>query len=125
MEIIDRVGCFASEQESMALSDITAAAIDQAIAEFDRLDQDEFLSKYGFDDARDFFLIKDGNLRQPSGPDRLFFSCPLCRAVARAAPGVFGGLELGRHALACDLVLKSPGIRRMSVKDAYFWNAPC
>jgi hypothetical protein len=24
-----------------------------------------------------------------------------------------------------DLVLKSPGIGRMSVKDAYFWNAPC
>ena len=24
-----------------------------------------------------------------------------------------------------DLVPKSPGIGRMSVKDAYFWNAPC
>ena len=24
-----------------------------------------------------------------------------------------------------DLVLKSPGIGRMSVKDAYSWNAPC
>jgi hypothetical protein len=125
MEIIRWVGCFASEQERMALSDITAAAIDQAIAEFDRLERDEFLSKYGFDDARDFFLIKDGNFGQPSGPDRLSFPCPLCRAAARAAPGVCGGLELGRHALAYYLVLKSPGIGQMSVKDAYFWNAPC
>jgi len=24
-----------------------------------------------------------------------------------------------------DLVPKSPGIGRISVKDAYFWNAPC
>jgi hypothetical protein len=41
----------------MALSDITATANDQAIAEFDRLGQDEFLSKRGFDDGREFFPI--------------------------------------------------------------------
>jgi hypothetical protein len=109
----------------MALSDMTAAAIDEVIAEFDRLERDEFLSKYGFDDARDFFLIKDGNFGKSSGPDRLFFPCPLCRAAGGATPGAFGGLGLGRHPLAYDLVLKSPRIGQMSVKDAYFRNAPC
>jgi hypothetical protein len=109
----------------MALSDKTAAAIDQVIAEFDRLERDEFLSKYAFDHARDFFLIKDGNFGQSSGPDRLFFPCPLRRAAAGATPGVSGGLELGRQALTYDPILKSPGIGQTSAKDAYFRNAPC
>ncbi len=125
MEIIRKVSCFASEQERMVLSDIAATAIVQAITEFDRLNQDEFRSKCGFDDAQDFFLVKDGNFGQPAGPVHPFFPCPPCRAAAPAAPGVFGGLELGHHVLACDLVLKSPGMGRMSVKDAYFRSAPC
>jgi hypothetical protein len=58
----------------MALSDITAAAIDQAIAEFDHLGQAEFHAKYGFDKAQGYFLIKNGK-RYPS------------KAIAGAAHG--------------------------------------
>jgi 5-methylcytosine-specific restriction enzyme A len=49
----------------MALSEITAAAIDRAIAEFDHLGQAGFHAKYGFDKARDYFLLRDGK-RYPS-----------------------------------------------------------
>jgi 5-methylcytosine-specific restriction enzyme A len=44
----------------MGLRDITREAILAAIAEYDRLGQDEFLSKYGFDRARSYLLIHDG-----------------------------------------------------------------
>jgi 5-methylcytosine-specific restriction enzyme A len=52
-------------QERMALSDITASAIGQAIAEFDHLGQAGFHNKYGFGEARGYFLIEDGK-RYPS-----------------------------------------------------------
>jgi hypothetical protein len=44
----------------MTLRDITREAVLAAIAEYDRLGQDEFLSKYGFDRARSYLLIHDG-----------------------------------------------------------------
>ena len=40
----------------MALSDITASAVNSAIQEFDRLDRDAFLQKYGFRKARNYYL---------------------------------------------------------------------
>lgn len=44
----------------MGLRDITRAAVLEAIDEYDRLGQDEFLAKYGFDRARSYLLIQDG-----------------------------------------------------------------
>lgn len=44
----------------MALSDITARGVALAIDEFDRLQRDEFLKRYGFGRARQYFLVQDG-----------------------------------------------------------------
>jgi hypothetical protein len=44
----------------MGLRDITRAAVMDAIDEYDRLGQDEFLGKYGFDRARSYLLIHNG-----------------------------------------------------------------
>jgi 5-methylcytosine-specific restriction endonuclease McrA len=44
----------------VGLRDITRTAILAAIAEYDRLGQDEFLVEYGFDRARSYLLIHDG-----------------------------------------------------------------
>ena len=44
----------------MGLRDITRTAVLAAIAEYDRLGQDEFLDKYGFDRARSYLLIHNG-----------------------------------------------------------------
>lgn len=41
----------------MSLSDLTSSrAIDQALDEFDRIGREEFLEKYGFGRAREYFL---------------------------------------------------------------------
>jgi hypothetical protein len=45
----------------MALSDLTASAVAEAIEEFDRLGRDSFLKKYGFERARKYVLQKDGH----------------------------------------------------------------
>jgi 5-methylcytosine-specific restriction protein A len=44
----------------MALRDITHEAVLAAVAEYDRLGQDEFLVKYGFDRARSYLLVHNG-----------------------------------------------------------------
>jgi 5-methylcytosine-specific restriction protein A len=44
----------------MGLRDITRAAVLEVIDEYDRLGQDEFLAKYGFDRARSYLLIHNG-----------------------------------------------------------------
>lgn len=44
----------------MALSDITRAGVERAIAEFDQIGRAAFLDKYGFDEARSFFVVVDG-----------------------------------------------------------------
>jgi 5-methylcytosine-specific restriction protein A len=44
----------------MALSDITRGAVIQAIGEYDRLSQEGFLERYGFDRARQYLLVHDG-----------------------------------------------------------------
>jgi 5-methylcytosine-specific restriction enzyme A len=44
----------------MGWRDITRATVVDAIAEYDRLGQDEFLVKYGFDRARSYLLIHNG-----------------------------------------------------------------
>lgn len=41
---------------SMALSEITRAAILQSVAEYDRLDRDAFLHRYGFGPSRTYLL---------------------------------------------------------------------
>jgi 5-methylcytosine-specific restriction protein A len=46
---------------AMALSDLTdPTAVDQAVAEFDRLGRDAFLTKHGFKNARQYFLVRGG-----------------------------------------------------------------
>ena len=44
----------------MALRDITRAQVLAAMDEYDRLGQEEFLAKYGFDRSRSYLLIHDG-----------------------------------------------------------------
>jgi 5-methylcytosine-specific restriction protein A len=44
----------------MSLADLTPETVRQAIAEFDRLGQDSFLSTYGFGKARDYFVVHNG-----------------------------------------------------------------
>ncbi|MDB4873379.1 MAG: endonuclease, partial [Gemmatimonadales bacterium] len=44
----------------MALNDITSEAVLAAIAEFDRLGREEFLSRYGFGPARRYLLVYRG-----------------------------------------------------------------
>jgi 5-methylcytosine-specific restriction protein A len=44
----------------MALSDITRHALLQAVGEYDRLGQEGFLERYGFDRARQYLLVHDG-----------------------------------------------------------------
>jgi hypothetical protein len=44
----------------MSLADLTPEAVRQAIAEFDRLGRDTFLSAYGFGKARGYFLVHNG-----------------------------------------------------------------
>ena len=45
---------------TMALSDITRHALLQAVGEYDRLGQEGFLERYGFDRARQYLLVHDG-----------------------------------------------------------------
>ena len=49
----------------MPLSDITTAAVKSALDEFDALGSDAFLAKYGFADAKRYWLVRDGK-RYPS-----------------------------------------------------------
>jgi hypothetical protein len=42
----------------VALSDVTAEGVEHAMAEFDRLGREAFLSKFGFGKARGYFLIR-------------------------------------------------------------------
>jgi len=44
----------------VALNDITRDAVLQTIGEYDRLGQDDFLERYGFDRARQYLLVRDG-----------------------------------------------------------------
>lgn len=44
----------------MAFKDITYGAVIEAIKEYDRLGQDEFLSEYGFHRAREYVLVHNG-----------------------------------------------------------------
>lgn len=44
----------------MALSDLTASAVNMSISEFDKLGREAFLKKYGFGSARGYFLEKHG-----------------------------------------------------------------
>lgn len=44
----------------MALSDITKEAVELALAEFDHLGDRDFLSKYGFMNAKRYWLVHDG-----------------------------------------------------------------
>ena len=64
----------------MALTDITASAVIQAIEEFDRLGRDAFLEAHGFKSARRYLLEHDG---------RLYDS----KAIVGVAHGYVPGLE--------------------------------
>jgi 5-methylcytosine-specific restriction protein A len=46
----------------MSLVDLTPDAVRQAIAEYDQVGQDAFLSKYGFAKPRGYFLVHNGQL---------------------------------------------------------------
>ena len=45
---------------TMAVNDITRDAVLQAIGKYDRLGQDGFMERYGFDRARQYLLVHDG-----------------------------------------------------------------
>ena len=47
-------------QQTVSLNGITHSAVLSAVAEYDELGQDAFLSKYGFHPARSYFLIRNG-----------------------------------------------------------------
>lgn len=49
----------------MALTDITASSVLEAIEEFGALGREEFLSRHGFGEARSYHLLHDGR-RYPS-----------------------------------------------------------
>jgi hypothetical protein len=68
-----------------SLNDITREAVLAAIAEYDRLGQEEFLSLHGFDRARQYVLVHDGK-----------------RYDSKAIVGVAHGFLPGRAALAAD-----------------------
>ncbi|OBF56733.1 HNH endonuclease [Mycobacterium sp. 852002-53434_SCH5985345] len=44
----------------MGLGDLTAAAVNAAIDEYDRIDGEAFRAKYGFGSAKDYFVIRNG-----------------------------------------------------------------
>jgi 5-methylcytosine-specific restriction protein A len=44
----------------MALADITRAAVEQAIREFDQLGRDAFLETHGFGRSRQYVLVHEG-----------------------------------------------------------------
>ena len=45
----------------MALADLTSAdAVFRALEEFDRLGREEFLARHGFEKARRYFLVRNG-----------------------------------------------------------------
>ena len=44
----------------MALRDVTADGVERAMAEFDRLGRESFLSHHGFGETRSYFLVHDG-----------------------------------------------------------------
>ncbi|MGV0734346.1 HNH endonuclease [Mycolicibacter sinensis] len=46
----------------MTLADLTAAAVNAAIDEYDQLGGEAFLAKYGFGPAKDYFVVRDGKL---------------------------------------------------------------
>jgi hypothetical protein len=66
-----------------SLNDITREAVLAAIAEYDRLGQEEFLSLHGFDRARQYVLVHDGK-----------------RYDSKAIVGVAHGFLPGKAALA-------------------------
>lgn len=68
-----------------SLNDITREAVLAAIAEYDRLGQEEFLSLHGFDRARQYVLVHDGK-----------------RYDSKAIVGVAHGYLPGKAALAAD-----------------------
>jgi 5-methylcytosine-specific restriction enzyme A len=44
----------------MGLSDLTPAAVNEALDEFDQLGRDAFLKRYGMGAARGYYLVRDG-----------------------------------------------------------------
>jgi 5-methylcytosine-specific restriction protein A len=44
----------------MSIKGLTTEAVCQAVAEFDRLGREKFLNTYGFAEAREYFLIYNG-----------------------------------------------------------------
>jgi 5-methylcytosine-specific restriction enzyme A len=64
----------------MALNELTEAAVHAAIAEFDRIGRAAFLEKYGFREARDYFVANAGKLYDS-------------KAIAGAAHGYLPGRE--------------------------------
>jgi 5-methylcytosine-specific restriction enzyme A len=69
----------------VALSEITRDAVLEAIGEYDRLGQDGFLERYGFDRARQYLLVHEGK-----------------RYDSKAIVGAAHGFLPGEHALTAD-----------------------
>jgi len=50
----------AAWSDAVALSDLTKTAVDSTLAEFDEIGREAFLRRYGFGEARRYFLLRDG-----------------------------------------------------------------
>ncbi|TDZ41639.1 HNH endonuclease [Mycobacteroides franklinii] len=64
----------------MGLSDLTAAAVNAAIDEYDNLGGEAFRAKYGYGPAKDYFVVRDGNAYDS-------------KAIAGAAHGYLPGAQ--------------------------------
>ena len=66
----------------MALADITKSAVELAVAEYDEIGREEFLQRYGFSDAKQYWLIHNDQAYALPKPSSISSSSsPYDRAV--------------------------------------------
>jgi hypothetical protein len=71
----------------MSLAGLTPESVHQAIAEFDRLGRDSFLSSYGFGKAGGYLLIHNGHASESrTSICRVRIRCPRMHLVAERMP---------------------------------------
>jgi putative restriction endonuclease len=106
----------------MALQDITRSTVLEAIAEFNDIGRDAFLSKYGFGPARSYFLEHDG---------QLFDSKAIIGAAHQYVPGGDGPLRpsefsggeatVATHLRRLGFAVQSPDASAEMGDDTRFW----
>jgi 5-methylcytosine-specific restriction protein A len=84
----------------MGLADLTHEAVLAALREFDALGREAFLEKYGFDEARSYFLVHE---------DKRYDS----KAIVGAAHGFLAGREpLAANEFSGPKVSSAPSLPR-------------